>query len=162
MTSMTATVERDATNDPTFWKVTLRLMPYLAFLWCLAWIDRVNIGFAKLTMLNDLKFSETVYGLGANALDATAVGRIFEAKGRPPNNPLIVHVAELALARQVVAAWPESAALLAERFWPGPLTLVLPKRSVVKPVITHPAIDHRVHGHRHLQCGVGINQRHQG
>ncbi len=52
-------------TDQAFWKITLRLMPYLALLWCLAWIDRVNIGFAKLTMLDDLKFSETVYGLGA-------------------------------------------------------------------------------------------------
>jgi MFS family permease len=51
--------------DRSFWKITLRLMPYLALLWCLAWIDRVNIGFAKLTMLDDLKFSEAVYGLGA-------------------------------------------------------------------------------------------------
>jgi len=52
-------------TDRAFWKITLRLMPYLALLWCLAWIDRVNIGFAKLTMLDDLKFSEAVYGLGA-------------------------------------------------------------------------------------------------
>jgi MFS family permease len=54
-----------STTDQAFWKITLRLMPYLALLWCLAWIDRVNIGFAKLTMLDDLKFSEAVYGLGA-------------------------------------------------------------------------------------------------
>ena len=53
------------TGDQTFRKITLRLIPYLALLWCLAWIDRVNIGFAKLTMLNDLQFSEAVYGLGA-------------------------------------------------------------------------------------------------
>src|SRR5476651_150443 len=51
--------------DRSFWKITLRVMPYLALLWCLAWIDRVNIGFAKLTMLDDLKFSEAVYGVGA-------------------------------------------------------------------------------------------------
>ncbi len=51
--------------DQAFWTITLRLMPYLALLWCLAWIDRVNIGFAKLTMLDELKFSEAVYGLGA-------------------------------------------------------------------------------------------------
>ena len=53
------------TGDQTFRKITLRLIPYLALLWCLAWIDRVNISFAKLTMLNDLQFSEAVYGLGA-------------------------------------------------------------------------------------------------
>lgn len=52
-------------TDHAFWKITLRLMPYLALLWCLAWIDRVNIGLAKLTMLGDLKFSEAIYGLGA-------------------------------------------------------------------------------------------------
>jgi MFS family permease len=60
-----ATDQVSTTTDRAFWKITLRLMPYLALLWCLAWIDRVNIGFAKLTMLDDLKFSEAVYGLGA-------------------------------------------------------------------------------------------------
>jgi hypothetical protein len=59
--------------------------------------------------------TETVYGLGANALDASAVARIFAAKGRPANNPLIVHVAESAAAQQVAADWPDTAALLAER-----------------------------------------------
>src|SRR5438270_401332 len=72
--------------------------------------------------------TETVYGLGASAADADAVGRIFAAKGRPSNNPLIVHVAEAAAVPGVAASWPEPAARLAERFWPGPLTLVLPKR----------------------------------
>ena len=51
--------------EQAFWKITLRLMPYLALLWCLAWLDRVNIGFAKLTMLGDLQFSEAIYGVGA-------------------------------------------------------------------------------------------------
>ena len=60
-----ATPTQVSVPDQAFWKITLRLMPYLALLWCLAWIDRVNIGFAKLTMLDDLKFSEAVYGLGA-------------------------------------------------------------------------------------------------
>src|SRR5438552_4041856 len=68
--------------------------------------------------------TETVYGLGANALDAAAVGRIFAAKGRPANNPLIVHVAATEKVREVAAAWPETAAQLAARFWPGPLTMV--------------------------------------
>src|SRR5947209_9183611 len=67
--------------------------------------------------------TETVYGLGANALDAAAVRRIFAAKGRPPNNPIIVHIADAILASSVAAAWPPIAATLAERFWPGPLTL---------------------------------------
>ena len=80
--------------------------------------------------------TETVYGLGANALDAAAVARIFTAKGRPPTNPLIVHVAEPAQVPHVVAAWPATAARLAERFWPGPLTLVLPRRAAVPDVVT--------------------------
>src|SRR5436305_4636090 len=69
--------------------------------------------------------TETVYGLGANALDAEAVARIFVAKGRPSNNPLIVHVPDVRTARQFVTAWPEMAEKLAARFWPGPLTLIL-------------------------------------
>jgi L-threonylcarbamoyladenylate synthase len=80
--------------------------------------------------------TETVYGLGANALDAAAVERIFAAKGRPASNPLIVHVAAPDDAAGVVAAWPETAARLAERFWPGPLTLVLPKGDTVPDVVT--------------------------
>src|SRR5689334_16630319 len=71
--------------------------------------------------------TETVYGLGAHALDAVAVGRIFAAKGRPATNPVIVHVADAESARSLIGAWPESARRLAERFWPGPLTLVLPR-----------------------------------
>src|SRR5215472_14262289 len=70
--------------------------------------------------------TETVYGLGANALDAEACARIFEAKGRPRTSPLIVHVDSVEMARRFVTEWPASAAALAERFWPGPLTLVLP------------------------------------
>lgn len=71
--------------------------------------------------------TETVYGLGANALDANAVSRIFAAKGRPSFNPVIVHVPHTDAARRVVTAWPEAAAKLAAAFWPGPLTIVLPK-----------------------------------
>src|SRR5438876_7882658 len=63
--------------------------------------------------------TETVYGLGANALDTAAVSRIFAAKGRPANNPVIVHVADLAELPRVVADWPSAAQRLAERFWPG-------------------------------------------
>jgi L-threonylcarbamoyladenylate synthase len=80
--------------------------------------------------------TETVYGLGANALDEAAVRRIFEAKGRPSFNPLIVHVHDAAGAKRLAAAWPEEAERLAAAFWPGPLTLVLPKRSEVPEVIT--------------------------
>jgi L-threonylcarbamoyladenylate synthase len=71
--------------------------------------------------------TETVYGLGADATDERAVARIFAAKGRPRFNPLIVHVAAAADAAALVD-WPEPAARLAARFWPGPLTLVLPRR----------------------------------
>ncbi len=80
--------------------------------------------------------TETVYGLGANALDAAAVARIFEVKGRPSTSPLIVHVDSVEMARGLAALWPPEAEALAGRFWPGPLTLVLPKRPVVPDVVT--------------------------
>ncbi len=80
--------------------------------------------------------TETVYGLGANALDSAAVARIFAAKGRPANNPLIVHVNSTAAARELTAEWPATAELLAARFWPGPLTLVLRKHSSVPDITT--------------------------
>jgi L-threonylcarbamoyladenylate synthase len=79
--------------------------------------------------------TETVYGLGANALDGKAVLRIFEAKGRPADNPLIVHVAEVSGAERV-AFVPRLGHLLMERFWPGPLTLVMPARPLVPPSVT--------------------------
>ncbi|MSV30173.1 MAG: threonylcarbamoyl-AMP synthase [Bryobacterales bacterium] len=80
--------------------------------------------------------TETVYGLGANALDAAAVGRIFEAKGRPVTSPLIVHVDSVAMARNLTVEWPESAEKLAAAFWPGPLTLVLSKAAAVPDIVT--------------------------
>ncbi len=80
--------------------------------------------------------TETVYGLGANALDPVAVQRIFTAKGRPSNNPLIVHLASSEAARELCANWPASAQLLAERFWPGPLTLILPKSETIPGLVT--------------------------
>jgi len=80
--------------------------------------------------------TETVYGLGANALDAAAVAKIFELKGRPSTSPLIVHVASTAMARDLVTEWPALAEELALRWWPGPLTLVLPKKVLPrKPAI---------------------------
>jgi L-threonylcarbamoyladenylate synthase len=93
--------------------------------------------------------TETVYGLGASALNASAVGRVFAAKGRPANNPLIVHVAEKGEVAQVAATWPETAARLAERFWPGPLTLVLPRRDTVPDAVTAggPTVAVRVPAH---------------
>ena len=80
--------------------------------------------------------TETVYGLGANALDARAVERIYSAKGRPSFNPLIVHVSDEDGARALAADWPERASRLAKEFWPGPLTIVLPKRSIVPDNVT--------------------------
>jgi L-threonylcarbamoyladenylate synthase len=80
--------------------------------------------------------TETVYGLGANALDPHAVQRIFAAKGRPSTSPLIVHVASPEMARSVVSEWPPEATILAERFWPGPLTLILPKQPHVPDQVT--------------------------
>ena len=80
--------------------------------------------------------TETVYGLGANALDPTAVERIYAAKQRPATSPLIVHVASIEMARTITAEWPNSAQLLAERFWPGPLTLVLRKEPMVPDNVT--------------------------
>src|SRR5208337_1108670 len=72
--------------------------------------------------------TETVYGLGANALDAQAVARIYTVKRRPATSPLIVHAASIEMAQSLVMNWPEIAERLARRFWPGPLTLVLEKR----------------------------------
>ena len=80
--------------------------------------------------------TETVYGLGANALDGAAVARIFAAKGRPQSSPLIVHVSDMEMARQVVSEWPRPAELLAQKFWPGPLTLVLKKQAAVPDLVT--------------------------
>ena len=75
--------------------------------------------------------TETVYGLGANGLDEQAVARIFEAKGRPQDNPLILHVAEPKEMERFCHSIPDEAYALAEKFWPGPLTMVLPARDVV-------------------------------
>lgn len=80
--------------------------------------------------------TETVYGLGANALNETAVKNIFEAKGRPSTNPVIVHLAEAKDWPRVASCWPPLAEALAQAFWPGPLTLVLPKSASVPDVVT--------------------------
>jgi L-threonylcarbamoyladenylate synthase len=80
--------------------------------------------------------TETVYGLGANALDDAAIEKIYVAKGRPPGSPLIVHVSSIEMARGLVREWPERAEKLARIFWPGPLTLVLPKQPQVPDRLT--------------------------
>ncbi len=79
--------------------------------------------------------TETVYGLGASAIDPAAVARIFSAKGRPSDNPLIVHVAAREQVYQVASSVPERALYLMERFWPGPLSLVLPRSSAVPDLV---------------------------
>lgn len=80
--------------------------------------------------------TETVYGLGANAFDPDAVQRIYAAKGRPRSSPLIVHVADEAMAQSVALDWPELAHVLAVKFWPGPLTLVVKKNAVIPDILT--------------------------
>ncbi len=80
--------------------------------------------------------TETVYGLGANALDPAAVEKIFAAKQRPHWDPVIVHVADVAAARALTTSWPESAARLAEVFWPGPLTMLLPRSPAIPDLCT--------------------------
>lgn len=75
--------------------------------------------------------TETVYGLGGDALDETAARRIYEAKGRPSDNPLIVHIADMEHLDKIVKSVPESARKLAEAFWPGPLTMIMDKSDAV-------------------------------
>lgn len=100
--------------------------------------------------------TETVYGLAANAWNADAVRRIFEVKGRPTHNPIIVHVGGLELARRCVADWPPLAARLAAAFWPGPLTLVLPRSSEIPDVVTAggPTVGVRWPSHPFIQAVV--------
>ncbi len=80
--------------------------------------------------------TETVYGLGANALDTRAVEKIFEAKGRPSDNPLIVHIADKEKVYELAETIPEKAVHLMDKLWPGPLTLVLKKSSIIPCIIT--------------------------
>lgn len=80
--------------------------------------------------------TETVYGLAANALSELAVAKVFAVKNRPRFDPLICHVADRAGADALVDAWSEPAQILADRFWPGPLTLVVPKKPVVPDLVT--------------------------
>ncbi len=80
--------------------------------------------------------TETVYGLGANGLNAEAVRHIFEAKGRPQDNPLILHIPDASWLSRYCHDVPASACALAERFWPGPLTMILPRREIVPDAVT--------------------------
>src|SRR6266581_8986016 len=100
--------------------------------------------------------TETVYGLAANALDAKAVSRIFEIKGRPAQNPIIVHVAGIEMAKRCVAHWPVLAEKLARAFWPGPLTLVLPRAQEIPEVVTAggPTVGVRWPSHPFIQAVI--------
>ena len=80
--------------------------------------------------------TETVYGLAADALDEAAVDGIFRAKGRPATNPLIVHVADVAMARTLAARWPEAAERITAALWPGPVTVVVPKAATIPAVVS--------------------------
>ena len=107
--------------------------------------------------------TETVYGLAANALDEAAVRRIFEAKGRPAFNPLIVHVPGVDEARRLSSAWPELAERLAGAFWPGPLTLIVPKAPSIPEAVTAglPSVALRAPSHPVarallLECGLPL------
>lgn len=80
--------------------------------------------------------TETVYGLGANALDKHAVEGIYKAKGRPSDNPLIVHIAETAALKELTSGIPQTAPKLMEAFWPGPLTLLMPKSDKIPAIVT--------------------------
>jgi len=100
--------------------------------------------------------TETVYGLAANALNADAVAKIYEAKGRPAHNPIIVHVAGVEMARRCVARWPAVAGTLARAFWPGPLTLVLPKSAAIPGIVTAdgPTVGVRWPNHPFIQAVI--------
>ena len=80
--------------------------------------------------------TETVYGLAANAMDPEAVARIYAIKRRPSHNPIIVHVDGVTMAKRCVVAWPEAAQKLADAFWPGPITFVLPKSDLIPSIVS--------------------------
>lgn len=80
--------------------------------------------------------TETVYGLAANVFDEAAVKNIFKAKGRPSDNPLIVHISKLSDVCNIVSEFPEEAKKLADKFWPGPLTMILPKNKNIPDCVT--------------------------
>jgi L-threonylcarbamoyladenylate synthase len=80
--------------------------------------------------------TETVYGLAANALDEKAVAKIFQIKGRPSHNPIIVHVAGNEMAKRCVENWSQLTEKLAKSFWPGPLTIVLPRAEIIPDIVT--------------------------
>ena len=100
--------------------------------------------------------TETVYGLAANALDSRAVSEIFRIKGRPAHNPIIVHVASLEMAERCVEKWPVLADRLAAAFWPGPLTIVLPRSKEIPDLVTAggPTVGIRWPAHPFIQAVI--------
>ena len=80
--------------------------------------------------------TETVYGVAANVMDEEAIQKLFKAKGRPAENPLIVHISDFVQLEEIVAEWTPAADILANRFWPGPLTLVLKKSDAIPSIVT--------------------------
>lgn len=100
--------------------------------------------------------TETVYGLAGNALDPRAVARIFEIKGRPAHNPIIVHVASLDMARRCASKWPALADKVATAFWPGPLTMVLPRSAEIPDAVTAhgPTVGLRWPSHPFIQAVI--------
>lgn len=80
--------------------------------------------------------TETVYGLAGNALDGSTVKKIYKAKGRPSDNPLIVHISDFSQWKELVTEIPESAIALTEKYWPGPLTVILPKSNIIPPEVS--------------------------
>jgi L-threonylcarbamoyladenylate synthase len=100
--------------------------------------------------------TETVYGLAAKAWDAGAVSPIFEIKGRPAHNPIIVHVAGLEMARRCAAHWPPMADTLAKAFWPGPLTLVVPRAREIPDIVAAggPTVGIRWPAHPFIQAVI--------
>ncbi len=100
-------------------------------------LKQLNIGAEILRQGGLVAFpTETVYGLGANALNETAVKNIFKAKGRPSDNPLIVHIADYDALNELVTEIPEKANVLMDKFWPGPLTLVFKKSEKVSKTVS--------------------------
>jgi L-threonylcarbamoyladenylate synthase len=102
--------------------------------------------------------TETVYGLAANALDEKAVAKIFQIKGRPASNPIIVHIAGVEMAKRCVAHWPAGANQLAKAFWPGPLTLVLPCAKAIPRIVTAggATVGVRWPGHPFIQAVIRV------
>ena len=100
--------------------------------------------------------TETVYGLAANAFNATAVSRLYDIKGRPGHNPIIVHVDGLVMAKSCAAVWPRMAEPLAHAFWPGPLTLVVPRSAKVPDRVTAggPTVGIRWPSHPFMQAVI--------